>query len=101
MDLRVLISDDDLDSIGLNVTDNPDHLWGKTKLSFEYIYKNHLYDYDWFLKADDDTYMIVENVRYMLYQYSTGKYHESLNYALCTIRPCVVLSQFFIYFNYI
>ncbi|XP_037027760.1 glycoprotein-N-acetylgalactosamine 3-beta-galactosyltransferase 1-like isoform X2 [Bradysia coprophila] len=65
------VEDSDLDSIGLNITDDHDHLWGKTKLSFEYIYKQHLYDYDWFLKADDDTYVIVENLRYLLHQYST------------------------------
>ncbi|KAG4080227.1 hypothetical protein HA402_008298 [Bradysia odoriphaga] len=63
--------DSDLGSIGLNITDDRDHLWGKTKLSFEYIYKQHLNDYDWFLKADDDTYVIVENLRYLLHQYST------------------------------
>lgn len=77
-----LISDSILDSIALNLTtlpldivalngtDDKDHLWGKTRLSFEYIYKHHLNEYDWFLKADDDTYVIVENLRYMLHNYS-------------------------------
>lgn len=65
------VEDNDLGSIGLNGTDDPDHLFGKTKQSFQYIYKNYLNEYDWFLKADDDTYVILENLRYMLSAYST------------------------------
>lgn len=63
------IADPEIDSIALPVTEKITHLWSKTKEAFKYINDHHLNDADWFLKADDDTYMIMENVRHMLYQY--------------------------------
>lgn len=36
------------------VENGRDHLWNKTKLTMEYVYKNHLNDADWFMRADDD-----------------------------------------------
>ena len=62
--------DADLGTIVLPEThEKKNHLWSKTKKSFQFIHDHHLNDYDWFMKADDDTFMIMENVREMLHQY--------------------------------
>ncbi|XP_073821326.1 glycoprotein-N-acetylgalactosamine 3-beta-galactosyltransferase 1-like [Musca autumnalis] len=62
--------DPELGSVALPVPEGRDYLWGKTKEAFKYVYKHHFNDADWFLKADDDTYTIVENLRFLLYPYS-------------------------------
>ena len=65
------VTDVNLGAIGFNVTDNHGHVWGKLKLVMQYIYKNFINDYDWFIKGDDDTFLYIENLRYMLSAYST------------------------------
>lgn len=61
--------DPDLPAIKLPVEDGKGHFWKKTRQSLEYVYKHHFNDGDWFLKADDDTYIVMENLRKMLHQY--------------------------------
>ncbi|WKY02412.1 hypothetical protein Q1695_016010 [Nippostrongylus brasiliensis] len=48
-------------------------LSNKTQKALKWIYGNVLNQYEWFLKADDDTYVHMTNLRHLLRKYSPNK----------------------------
>ena len=61
------INETTLPTIGLPTAEGYGRLWGKVRKALIYLYHNHL-TFDWFLKADDDTYVVMDNLRRLLKQ---------------------------------
>ena len=57
--------DPNYSTLNVSVTPGRLHLTAKTMQAFDQIWRHHS-DYDWFLKADDDTYIVVDNLRLFL-----------------------------------
>ena len=55
-----------------NITTGYDHLTQKSTLAFLFAYENHFDDFDWFLKADDDTYVFVDHLQTFLSDKNTS-----------------------------
>lgn len=53
-------------TIGLNVSSGRSHLASKSKAAWTYIHDHYLEKADFFVKADPDTFIIVENLRQFL-----------------------------------
>jgi hypothetical protein len=56
-----------------NISSGYGHLTQKTTLALQYIYENFFNDFDWFVKADDDTYLFVENLKSFLKEQNTSE----------------------------
>jgi glycoprotein-N-acetylgalactosamine 3-beta-galactosyltransferase len=88
--------DPTLPSIGLDAAEGRNQLWQKTKAAFRYVYDNHLHEADWFLKADDDTYVVVENLKKFLKNWNTS---EPIHFGH-TFNRIVKQASFLIYAPY-
>lgn len=60
------VDDPDFPTVGLGTKEGRDQLYWKTIRAFHYAYERHIQEADWFLKADDDTYVVVDNLRWVL-----------------------------------
>lgn len=64
------VDDPDFPAVGLNTKEGRDQLYWKTIRAFHYALEKHGEEADWFLKADDDTYVVVDNLRWVLSNHS-------------------------------
>ncbi|XP_017130114.1 glycoprotein-N-acetylgalactosamine 3-beta-galactosyltransferase 1 [Drosophila elegans] len=67
----IFASSEDYEPLGVVQVVEPggggyEDLWNKTREGFHHVWEHFGRDYDWFLKADDDTYMIMENLQHLL-----------------------------------
>lgn len=51
-------------------------LWNKSKAAWMHCYKNHLDSFDWFVKADDDTYIVYDHLVSLLRAHDAS--HDTL-----------------------
>ncbi|CAJ0586651.1 unnamed protein product, partial [Mesorhabditis spiculigera] len=52
-----------------------DHSWEKIRRIFNHAIERHPVKYDWYLRADDDAYIVVDNLRAFLYKHSPDVPH--------------------------
>ena len=65
--------DADFPTVKVKSKEGRQYLWQKTRHAFQLIYDEYLEKADWFIKADDDTFLILENLRYFLAGYNSSQ----------------------------
>ncbi|XP_072029284.1 glycoprotein-N-acetylgalactosamine 3-beta-galactosyltransferase 1-like [Amphiura filiformis] len=65
--------DPDFPTVKVKSKEGRNYLWQKTRHTFQLLYEEYLDEADWFIKADDDTFLILENLRYLLSGYDPSE----------------------------
>ncbi|XP_023167751.1 glycoprotein-N-acetylgalactosamine 3-beta-galactosyltransferase 1-like [Drosophila hydei] len=81
-DHHLFVSNDAHEEVEPAVFAHINDKWQQMRAQLEYVYKYHFDEGDWFLYINDDNYVMVENLRYMLHTYSP----EELIYFGCKLR---------------
>jgi hypothetical protein len=55
-----------LGAVAMKSDSSYSNLWGKLEETIRYIHCHYLDEYDWFVKVDDDSYILMENLRYFV-----------------------------------
>ncbi|CAG0900905.1 unnamed protein product [Darwinula stevensoni] len=59
--------DEELPSIGVTAKgESREILWQKSREAWQYIHDHHRDGFDWYIRTDDDAYVVMENLRYFL-----------------------------------
>ncbi|MBN3296527.1 C1GTB galactosyltransferase, partial [Amia calva] len=66
-------ADPSFPAVGLNTSEGRGALYNKTMAAFSLLHDRHLQEADWFLKADDDTYVVMQNLRLLLSRYPPNR----------------------------
>lgn len=61
------------DFLNLDIPDTRKNIVHKMRRAYEIIYERYINEFDWILKTDDDTYVIIENLRYLLSNHNPNK----------------------------
>ena len=59
----------------LQIPEGRDYLTNKTFAMLDHAHTRYKETADWFLKADDDTYIVMENLRHLVSDLNTNKGH--------------------------
>ena len=68
----ILVQDWIWSSFNFNNHQAYNQIWGKTKYGFQKAYEEFYDKIDWVMKADDDSYVILENLRFLLSDYNSS-----------------------------